>query len=118
MNLTNNMDHDELLNIATDNIVDVVNLNMNSSAVDTSNTNIQDVNSNEPNEPAIIVSQFLQSDKLLPNLNPERSIVLYSGTTIDIETPLPAKRIKCPGPYNVSPYMMTFGSKSGMLNLI
>ncbi|KAH0671574.1 hypothetical protein KY289_026067 [Solanum tuberosum] len=55
--------------------------------------------------------QMVHDDQ--PNINPERSMVLYPLLAVDEHTPLPIHRERRPGPFNTSPYVTSFGSESG-----
>ncbi|KAG5598431.1 hypothetical protein H5410_029801, partial [Solanum commersonii] len=55
--------------------------------------------------------QMVHNDR--PNINPERSMMLYPLLTVDEHTPLSIHRERRPGPFNTSPYVTSFGSESG-----
>ncbi|MCE5167027.1 hypothetical protein HAX54_034118 [Datura stramonium] len=76
----------------------------------TAQTHVGDVHLEDLN---MSPSQFELPDELLPNLNPERSIIIHPNVNIQEEvTLLPMQRCRRPGRWNTSPHMSIFGSST------
>uniref|UniRef100_A0A3Q7G5J1 Ubiquitin-like protease family profile domain-containing protein n=1 Tax=Solanum lycopersicum TaxID=4081 RepID=A0A3Q7G5J1_SOLLC len=63
-------------------------------------------------ETVITESQDELPDHLLPSVNTLQNIVLQKQVEAEV-TPMPAVRHRHPGPFNISPYMTSFGSDAG-----
>nr|XP_025887740.1 uncharacterized protein LOC104649288 isoform X2 [Solanum lycopersicum] len=63
-------------------------------------------------ETVVTESQVELPDHLLPSVNTLQNIVLQKQVEAEV-TPMPAVRHRRPGPFNISPYMTSFGLDSG-----
>ncbi|XP_069154293.1 uncharacterized protein [Solanum lycopersicum] len=74
---------------------------------------IQMVYMPDSNQDTVVTeSQDELPDHLLPSVNTLQNIVLQKQVEAEV-TPMPAVRHRRPGPFNISPYMTSFGSDAG-----
>ena len=67
-------------------------------------------------ETSVTESQDELSKYFFPSMNTLQNIVLQKQVEAEV-TPMPAVRPRRPGPFNISPYMTSFGSDADMQQL-